>query len=128
MRRSIAAHGTVRVVPGKRMVHLTTASSPFHARVLVARLGAEGIVTTTRGGADGTYPLGGLVEVLVEEDDAEVARSLLRADAEAADLERRVDAALGVNPARALANRWLVGLTLGAILVVAVVGFLAHLA
>jgi hypothetical protein len=62
------------------MVPLTSASSPFHARVLAARLGADGIVTTVRGGLDGPYPVLGGIEVLVRADDLEVARVLLLAD------------------------------------------------
>ena len=60
------------------MVHLTTASSAFEARVLAARLGADGIVTELRGAAlDNVYPLPGEVDVYVSVDDFEVARDLL---------------------------------------------------
>jgi hypothetical protein len=48
------------------MVPLTTAATPFAARVLAAHLGAEGIVWELRGSVDGPYPLGP-VEVLVAE-------------------------------------------------------------
>lgn len=62
------------------MVPLTSTSSPFHARVLAARLGADGIVTTVRGGLDGPYPVLGDIELLVRADDLDVARELLMAD------------------------------------------------
>jgi hypothetical protein len=51
----------------------------FHARVIAARLGADGIVTQLRGGVDGPYPIGD-VSVWVSEEDAESARELLLAD------------------------------------------------
>lgn len=68
------------------MAHLTTVGGVFHARVLVARLGAEGILTDLRGALGPTYPLGGAVHVFVDADQAEAARQLLLAD--------QVDAAL----------------------------------
>jgi hypothetical protein len=57
------------------MVTVTTVTDPMTARILAARLGAEGIVWQLRGG-DGLYPLGP-VELLVDEDDAATARVLL---------------------------------------------------
>jgi Putative prokaryotic signal transducing protein len=62
------------------MVHLTTVGSMFEARVVMARLGAEGILTQLRGGGDGPYPLPGPVEVLVVVDQADEARELMLAD------------------------------------------------
>jgi hypothetical protein len=62
------------------MVHLTTVGSMFEARVVMARLGAEGILTQVRGGGDGPYPLPGPVEVLVVVDKADEARELMLAD------------------------------------------------
>jgi len=62
------------------MVPLTTVGSAFEARVVMARLGADGILTQTRGGGDGTYPLPGAVQVLVAVDQADEARELLMAD------------------------------------------------
>src|SRR6202022_5101788 len=62
-----------------RMVHLRTVHSAFHARVIAARLGADGIVTQLRGNVDGPYPVGD-VSVWVAEDDAECAIELLLAD------------------------------------------------
>lgn len=61
------------------MVRLRTVTSPFHARVLVARLGADGIVTELRGNVGGPYPVGE-TSVWVPEEEAEVARALLLAD------------------------------------------------
>jgi hypothetical protein len=46
----------------------------------MARLGADGILTQSRGGGDGTYPLPGPVQVLVVVDQADEARELLMAD------------------------------------------------
>jgi hypothetical protein len=53
--------------------------SAFHARVIAARLGADGIVTQLRGNVDGPYPIGD-VSVWVDEEDADCARELLLAD------------------------------------------------
>jgi hypothetical protein len=66
-------------VQGLRMVPVLRAEGTFHARVVAARLGSEGIVTQLRGNVDGPYPMGS-VEVLVTEDDLEAARELLLAD------------------------------------------------
>jgi hypothetical protein len=62
------------------MVPLTTVGSSFEARVVMARLGADGILTQARGGGDGTYPLPGVVQLLVLVDQADEARELLMAD------------------------------------------------
>jgi hypothetical protein len=64
------------------MVPVATAGSSFEARVIAARLGADGIVWQFRGSLDGPLgPLpGGVVTVLVVEDDYEAARELLLAD------------------------------------------------
>jgi hypothetical protein len=61
------------------MVRLATVRGSFHARVIAARLGAEGIVTELRGNVDGIYPIGE-AHVFVGEDDATAARELLLAD------------------------------------------------
>jgi hypothetical protein len=76
------------------MVPLACTRSPFEARVLTARLGADGIVWELRGGSpDSVYPLGA-IDILVAEDDLDRARELLSdevaSDADAPDeLERR---------------------------------------
>ncbi|MDQ4070370.1 MAG: DUF2007 domain-containing protein [Actinomycetota bacterium] len=62
-----------------RMVRLATVGSSFHARVIAARLGAEGIITTLRGNVDGLYPVGD-VHVYVDEEDLAEAQELLMAD------------------------------------------------
>jgi len=62
------------------MVPLTTVGSSFEAQVLMARLGADGILTQSRGGGTGTYPLPGPVQVLVVRDQVDEARELLIAD------------------------------------------------
>jgi hypothetical protein len=74
------------------MVPLTVVGSSFEARVVMARLGADGILTQTRGGADGTYPLPGPVQVMVLVEQADEARELLMADQVEAVFE---DATLG---------------------------------
>ena len=61
------------------MVPVLRVSNGFHARVVAARLGSEGIVTQLRGGIDTPYPMGA-VEVLVAEDELDLARELLLAD------------------------------------------------
>jgi hypothetical protein len=60
------------------MVPLATELSPFEARVLAARLGAEGVVWELRG-ASAVYPVG-WVDVLVSVDDLPDAQELLLAD------------------------------------------------
>jgi hypothetical protein len=68
-------------VDGLHMVPIATTRSGFEARVLAARLGAEGIVWQLRGGnPDSVYPLGA-VEVLVTTDDVDRAREVLADDA-----------------------------------------------
>jgi hypothetical protein len=61
------------------MVHLRTVPDVFHARVIAARLGADGILTELRGAVDGPYPLGA-VSVWVIPADEEIACELLLAD------------------------------------------------
>jgi hypothetical protein len=59
-----------------RMVRLTTAASAFEARVIAARLGADGVIWELRGNVDGPFAFGP-VEVLVAEDELDLARKLL---------------------------------------------------
>ena len=61
------------------MVRLATVAHPFHARVIAARVGAEGIVTELRGSIDGPYPMGD-VHIYVPEIDLPIAQELLLAD------------------------------------------------
>ena len=68
------------------MVRLATVRSTFHARVIAARLGSEGIVTDLRGNVDGIYPMGD-VHVFVGEEDLAEAQELLFVD----DIESAFD-------------------------------------
>ncbi len=61
------------------MVRLATVGTAFHARIIAARLGADGIVTELRGAVDGPYPMGD-VHVYVAEGDADEATELLLVD------------------------------------------------
>ena len=61
------------------MVHLRTVPDVFHARVIAARLGADGILTELRGAVGGPYPFGS-VSVWVTPADQEIACELLLAD------------------------------------------------
>jgi len=83
MRLSIPARLPFRVMEGTRyghnMVRLATVAHPFHARVIAARVGAEGIVTELRGSVDGPYPMGD-VHIYVPEVDLPIAQELLLAD------------------------------------------------
>ncbi|MDQ2825913.1 MAG: hypothetical protein M3Y04_02915 [Actinomycetota bacterium] len=63
-------------------------STSFHARVIAARLGTEGIVTDLRGNIDGLYPVGD-THVYVGEDDLPEAQEILMVD----DVESAFDAA-----------------------------------
>ncbi|OWY59762.1 hypothetical protein B7486_72835 [cyanobacterium TDX16] len=80
MRRSIREEPTVARVGNVRMVPLVTGSTAFEAKVLVARLGAEGILWELRGEVDSIYPIGRGVDVLVAEGDVVLARELLLGD------------------------------------------------
>ncbi|HEX2700243.1 MAG TPA: DUF2007 domain-containing protein [Acidimicrobiales bacterium] len=62
------------------MVHLRSVADTFHARVIAARLGSDGIVTELRGAVDGPYPGLGEVRIYVAAEDLAVARELLLAD------------------------------------------------
>jgi hypothetical protein len=64
---------------GLRMVYLRTVPDAWHAKVLAARLGAEGIVTHLQGPVSGPYPFGA-VAVHVEAAQADLAADLLLAD------------------------------------------------
>jgi hypothetical protein len=67
-----------RMTPS-RMVHVRTVPTSFHARVIAARLGSDGIVTQLRGNVGGPYPFGE-VSIWVGEGDADEAAELLLAD------------------------------------------------
>jgi len=61
------------------MVRLATVGTSFHARVIAARLGSEGIVTELRGNVEGLYPVGD-VHVYVDEEDLAESSELLLVD------------------------------------------------
>lgn len=63
----------------ERMVCVARVGDAFHARVLAARLGSEGVLTQLQGGVDGPYPMGE-VQVLVPADELDTAREILLAD------------------------------------------------
>jgi len=95
-----------------RMVRLATVNTSFHARVIAARVGSEGILTELRGNLDGPYPMGD-VHVFVSEDDLPTATELLMAD----EVESAFDDDAGAGRSRV--ELWVVlaaALTLAAIL------------
>ena len=98
-----------------RMVRLATVGTSFHARVIAARLGAEGIVTDLRGNIDGLYPVGD-VHVYVDLEDLEEARDILLVD----DVESAFDDPDEVVESGTPPALWLV---LGAILLLAALTF-----
>jgi hypothetical protein len=98
-----------------RMVRLATVGSSFHARVIAARLGAEGIVTDLRGNLDGMYPVGD-VHVYVDEVDLAEAQELLMVD----EVESAFDQPDDEVEPRTPRELWLI---LGAILGIAAVVF-----
>jgi hypothetical protein len=79
-----------------RMVHVRTVPTSFHARVIAARLGSDGIVTQLRGNVGGPYPFGE-VSIWVGEDDADEAAELLLADEVEAALAFHRDAEAGLD-------------------------------
>ena len=97
------------------MVRLVTVNSTFHARVIAARIGAEGIVTELRGNLDGPYPMGD-VHVYVSEEDLPSASELLMAD----EVESAFDDDEDVPDSGPPVELWLV---LGSILALAAVLF-----
>jgi hypothetical protein len=100
------------------MVRLATVASTFHARVIAARLGAEGIMVQLRGNVDGIYPMGD-THVYVESDELEAARELLLLD----EVESAFDQSPEPAPDRAPAARWPRWIVLAALVAVAVLAF-----
>jgi hypothetical protein len=84
----MAGDSTVRTVERTRMVRVASTRDGFEARVIAARLGAEGFVWELRGAVDGPYPVGP-VDVLVEEDAADDARELLAMELDPLELEQQ---------------------------------------
>ena len=80
----MAPDSSVPIVTGTRMVRVATTRDGFEARVIAARLGAEGIVWELKGSVDGPYPVG-VVHVLVEAGEVDAARELLTLEPEDGD-------------------------------------------
>ncbi len=87
------------------MVHLRTVPDAFHARVIAARLGADGILTELRGAVGGPYPFGS-VSVWVTPDDQEIARELLLVDEVEAAFEDPAESWDAPVPRRAVVLGW----------------------
>jgi hypothetical protein len=83
------------------MVHLRTVSGAFHARVIAARLGADGILTELRGSVGGPYPFGA-VSIWVSPGDQTIASELLMAD----EVESAFDDTPAITPHRRLLFGW----------------------
>ena len=115
MRLSIKAKLPLVPMQQTRMVRLTTVGSSFHARVIAARLGSEGIVTNLRGNVDSFYPVGD-VHVFVDQEDLSEAQEILMVD----DVESAFDQPDEVLEGGAPKELWLV---LGAFLGIAAVTF-----
>jgi hypothetical protein len=60
------------------MLPVATVAGGFEAKIVVARLGAEGVLCQTRGDSESVYPFS-RVEILVPEDEVDLARELLDA-------------------------------------------------
>jgi hypothetical protein len=101
------------------MVRLTTVRSTFHARVIAARLGAEGIMVQLRGNVDGIYPMGD-THVYVEADELDASRELLLVD----EVESAFDSVLdgGADQVDG-ALRWPLWVVLAAVVAVAATAF-----
>ncbi len=101
------------------MVRVATARDSFEARIIAARLGADGIVWELRGAVDGPYPIGE-VQVLVEAGEVNVARALLTVEAEGFDVRAGVDGDVDDSapvPA-AMRSSWLAVLALALVVLV----------
>jgi hypothetical protein len=114
--------GSLLAVQGLRMVPVLRAEGSFHARVVAARLGSEGIVTQFRGNVDGPYPMGS-VEVMVTEDDLEAARELLLADDVESSFDTVDDEAAAPEPVPAY-RIWLLAAASGVVAVAAILSSL----
>ena len=97
------------------MVRLATVRSTFHARVIAARLGAEGIMVQLRGNVDGIYPMGDTY-VFVEAEALDAARELLLVD----EVESAFDVPIGEVDTPL---RWPIWIVLAAVVAVAATAF-----
>ncbi len=66
------------------MVRLATVTTGFHARVIAARLGADGILTELRGSLDGPYPMGDVHVYVTSQELAQASEILLIDELESA--------------------------------------------
>jgi hypothetical protein len=73
------ATATLAGVSRLQLAPVAQGLSDFEAKVVTARLGADGILWEVRGVVDSLYPLGG-IDVLVPVDELESARVSLRGD------------------------------------------------
>lgn len=62
------------------MVEVTRATGSFHAKVIVARLEAEGIPAVIRGAGSWPWPTPGDVKIYVREQDFAIATEVLLFD------------------------------------------------
>jgi hypothetical protein len=118
--------------PAVPMTHLVTVVGSFRAKVMAARLGAEGILAQMRGGIDGVYPIFEEVQIFVRADQLEMAREVLLADAVDAafdelgpdvDLYGDLDEPLADQRPRATSR--LIVITFAVVLMLVLVGYLA---
>jgi hypothetical protein len=103
------------------MVHLRTVPDVFHARVIAARLGADGILTELRGAVGGPYPLGS-VSVWVTPADEEIACELLLADELEAVFDEVPEGWEAAGSRRTVLLGWTARQLLAAVAVVVMVG------
>ena len=84
---------------GAHLVPVATGVSDFEAKLLAARLGADGILWQTRGIVDSIYPFGG-IDVLVPADQLDDANEVLAllAGARSGDGTRSADPDLDPGP------------------------------
>jgi hypothetical protein len=120
--------------PATPLTYLTTVTGSFHAKVLVARLGTEGIPAQLRGAVDGLYPIFAEVRIYVRADQVDAAREVLLADAVDAVFQEAADEQAGARKRRAGTGeggserdprRMLLLVTLAIVVVLVVVGTLA---
>jgi hypothetical protein len=112
--------------PVAPMTYLTTVSGGFHAKVLAARLGAEGIPAMLRGGVDGIYPIFVGIAVYVPAGQLETAREILLADAvDAAFHELEQEAPEEDAPRAPSLRRALAAVAVAVVVTLVLVGYLA---
>ncbi len=92
------------------LVPLASGLTPFEAKVLTARLGADGFIWQVRGAMDSVYPVG-TIEVLVPAADVDDARALVLISTDGYDEESAAYFGLGPHDdgAGRSATSWWVG-------------------